>query len=304
MKLAICICTHQRPAGLLRLLKSLETLAGQVQFAIFVVDNHQDAEGLKVIEEIQKSGYSVAIQGEQVLDGGISQARNHVLQMAINANAQFVAFIDDDEWPEASWLDELMRVQAIDDADAVGGPTKAVFEADISNAFASCPYYGADLNLPDNAICELQACGNVLLKLQTIAKLGQPYFDPALGQSGGEDLKFFMRLKAAGLNMRWAAQATVFETVPPSRSTLKWLKHRVALIANTRVHIMQQLQPGLLSTALRWIKTLALGSQAASYQMLALIRPDAQFNAQLYSAKFNGKIRAHFGQRLARGENH
>lgn len=304
MKLAICICTHRRPEGLGRLLRALEPLAGTQPFEIFVVDNHASAEGLQAIATLQRSGYSVPIHSAQVYGGGISQARNHVLQMAIEHRCQFAALIDDDEWPSHGWLSELLRVQEIDNADAIGGPTRAVFEGDAPELLRQSIYYGADLELADNASCTLQACGNVLLKLEALASLASPLFDPELGQSGGEDLQFFMRLEAAGVKMRWAKDAEVFETVPPERSSMQWLKRRVALIANTRVHITSKNSPGFLASLIRCSKTIVLGLQAVAYSLLGLFNPKMQYNALIHQAKFHGKLRAHFGHRLDRGENH
>lgn len=304
MKLAVCICTHRRPQGLRRLLEALEPLAQQQDFEIFVVDNHLERQGLDTINELQKTAYSVPIHSAQVSSGGISQARNCVLQMAIDANATHAALIDDDEWPSAQWLQQLLAVQEIDDADAVGGPTRAVFETDAAPALQQCIYYGADLKLADNAPCTLQACGNVLLKLQALKQLKPPYFDPSLGLSGGEDLQFFMRLENAGLKMRWAQHAEVFETVPAERSTTQWLARRVALIANTRVHIMSAAEPSLVAAAIRCLKTAALGAQALVYSALSLSGPQMQNQALIHRAKFKGKWYAHLGQRLERGENH
>ena len=304
MKLAICICTHRRAKGLSRLLKALEPLALEHAFEIYVVDNHRAHEGLDAITALQGAGYPIPIHSAPVDEGGISQARNRVLQMAIDAQATHAALIDDDEWPSTQWLSELLRVQNIEDVDAVGGPTTAVFESDAPEALRNCIYYGADLNLEDNATCTLQACGNVLLKLQTLSELEKPFFDPTLGRSGGEDLRFFMRFEQTGFTMRWAKNAEVFETVPADRSTKQWLGRRVALIANTRVHIMSEAEPGCAAATKRCCKTLALGLQAMIYTALQSSGQSMQIQALIHRAKFRGKWRAHLGRRLERGENH
>lgn len=304
MTLAICICTYKRPQGLTRLLNALGPLAKRQSFEVFVVDNHGDAEGLQAITVLESTELPFDIHSARSTATGISHARNQVLQMAMDSGMSFAALIDDDEWPGECWLDELLRVQALDDADAVGGPTRAVFDTEPAEEFKRSIYYGADLELPDNAPCTLQACGNVLLKLAPLKQLPQPLFDPELGQSGGEDLAFFLRLQAASFDMRWARNAEVSESVPPERSNTTWLKHRVALIANTRVHILRKLEPGPLANLARTIKTIALAGQASAFSIAGLLNAQMRYNALVHWAKFYGKAQAHLGRRLERGENH
>ena len=304
MTLAICICTYKRPKGLTRLISALRPLAVRQNFEVFVVDNHSDTEGLQAIAALESTELPFNIHSAPSTASGISHARNQVLQMAIDQGISFAALIDDDEWPSDSWLDELLRVQALDNADAVGGPTRAVFDNEPTEALKRSIYYGADMELPDNTKCILQACGNVLLKLAPLKQLPPPLFDPELGQSGGEDLAFFMRLQSAGFDMRWAKNAEVSESVPPERSNSTWLKHRVALIANTRVHILRKLEPGLLAGAERAIRTLALAGQASVYSVAGLLDTQMRYNALVHWAKFHGKTQAHLGRRLERGENH
>lgn len=300
----VCICTHRRPHGLRRLLESLEPLAKQQSFEIFVVDNHEAREGLAVVDQLIRSGYSVPISTAAVTAGGISAARNKVLSMAEGADLRFAALIDDDEWPSTDWLKQLLEVQALDNADAVGGPTRPVFEDTVDEQIKQCMYYGADLKLENNAPCKLQACGNVLLNLPALGALKPPYFDPQLGQSGGEDLEFFMRLSSAGLKMRWAEHAIVYEAVPRNRCSLNWLKHRVALISNTRVHIMAADAPSVLNYAISYSKTLVLGLVSLTYALRAKYEPKYELDALIQYAKFRGKLRAHMGRRMVRGENH
>ena len=304
MTLAICICTYKRPQGLTRLLNALKPLAGRQSFEVFVVDNHSDAEGLQAIATLESTALPFDIHRAQSTANGISHARNQVLQMAMDRGMSFAALIDDDEWPSDCWLDELLRVQMLEDADAIGGPTRAVFDVEPAEELKRSIYYGADLQLPDNAPCTLQACGNVLLKLAPLKKLPQPLFDPELGQSGGEDLAFFMRLQAVGFDMRWAKNAAVSESVPPERSNSTWLRHRVALIANTRVHILRKLEPSLHASLARTIKTIALAGQAIAFSVAGLFDAKMRYNAWVHWAKFHGKTQAHLGRRLERGENH
>src|SRR2546427_13284058 len=51
---------------------------------------------------------------------GISYARNCGVT-AVARECDFVVFVDDDELPRRNWLDELLSVQACENADVVGG---------------------------------------------------------------------------------------------------------------------------------------------------------------------------------------
>lgn len=303
MSYVICICTYRRPQGLRRLLEHLAKIT-PAPTAVFVVDNHPDREGLATITTLQEVGYPLIIEAQASVSRGISQARNQVLAAASASGARCAALIDDDEWPGEQWISELLKVQALDDADAVGGPTRPVFETNVSVFFKHSIYYGADLALADNSPCELQACGNVLLKLSALDAIARPWFDPVLGQSGGEDLQFFRRLSALNLKMRWAAKAEVFEAVPAQRSSRKWLQHRITLIANSRVLILKNSQLGPASNVLSCIKTIALGAQSATYSLGGLLDQSLADKAWVLRAKFRGKLQAHLGHKLERGEDH
>ncbi len=42
---------------------------------------------------------------------GIAEVRNRLVAEALESGAQFIAMIDDDEWPEENWIDELLHAQ-------------------------------------------------------------------------------------------------------------------------------------------------------------------------------------------------
>src|SRR6185312_6646060 len=52
---------------------------------------------------------------------GIAQARNRLVAEALKSNAQFLAMIDDDEWPEPGWIREFLKAQRITGADVLQG---------------------------------------------------------------------------------------------------------------------------------------------------------------------------------------
>jgi succinoglycan biosynthesis protein ExoM len=51
-------------------------------------------------------------------------------------------------------------------------------------------------------------------------------FDPAYGNSGGEDTDFFNRLASRGLQAVWCDEAEVYERIGSERMTAAWLLRR------------------------------------------------------------------------------
>jgi len=308
MHTAIAICTYQRPSGLHRLLDSIAQLelpdgVGDADIAVVVVDNHEGAEGLEVCEQ-RAPDYRFALRATCQPGNGISEARNASVAMALAVNPTYVGFLDDDEWPEAVWLVELVKVLEQAKADVVGGPTRSVFPDDAPPELLDNPYFGADMNLSNGARCELQAAGNFLIKSSTLESTAPNCFHPDFAHSGGEDLAFFTQLAQQDAHMVWAQAAVVHEEVPRNRMSHEWLRTRVIGIANSRVRVMQMMKPGLSASFMRGAKTLALAVQASLFSVAGLVSPKLAHDAEQLRWKFIGKFTAHFNRKTTRPEGH
>ncbi len=293
MKIAVCICTFRRPQGLSRLLEQLAAINWENDLVVAVADNDQALhEGLDTVAALPDD-YRWKVVSSAVEHRGISFSRNTATRLALAESPDLIAFIDDDEWPSPNWLEELYRVQRDTGADAVGGPTLPVFPDSATETQKRDPYFGADLNLPDGSACQLEAAGNFLVKASVLRDMQPEVFNPAFALSGGEDLAFFTQMKQAGLAMHWAAEARVFESVPEERLSPDWMRRRVMLIANSRVHVMSLLEPGILPAAVRCLKTAALFVQATLVTASALASRSQVAKAQALRWKFWGKLTAH-----------
>lgn len=302
-KIIVCICTYRRPDGLRKLLEVLPTLEGADNVEVVVADNDSGQEGLAVCRSLDKD-YPYPVHTLCQLEPGISAARNAATCEALKHAPELVAFLDDDEWPEPQWLRELLRVQKNHKADIVGGPTRPVFPADTAAELLQNPYFGADMGLPDGSECQLQAGGNFLIRASILQTMAPDFFRPEFTQSGGEDLAFFTQLAQQGYSMRWAANAVVYEPVPTSRLLPGWLKHRVVTIHNSRVRVMQLLQPGFAATLLRCTKTVGLGVVALALSCFFWVSPKISDKAQQLRWKFEGKLGAHMGRIHIRNETY
>lgn len=300
----LCICTYRRPDGLRKLLESLPQIEASEGLQVVVCDNDAAAQGLAVCAELQKAGYPFPLHTVSATQNGISAARNAACVRALSLKPRLLAFLDDDEWPEAQWLSELKRVQAQCGVDVVGGPTRPEFPPDTPESVRQNPYYGADMGLEDSCRCVLQAGGNFLITHDALASQAPEFFNPAFAHSGGEDLAFFLQLHQSGHAMAWAANAIVHEPVPQERLSDGWVRQRVINIHNSRVRVMQLLQPDLSHRLVRGLKTVALGCQAALASCLVWLGPDWPDRARQLRWKFRGKLTAHFGLATIRNESY
>jgi len=166
------------------------------------------------------------------------------------------------------------------------------------------PYFGADMGLADGVSCQLQAAGNFLIRADTLSTTTPQCFHPDFAHSGGEDLAFFTQLNQKGCSMVWASMAKVHEDVPANRLTHDWLRTRIIGIANSRVRVMQMLKPGLIPSAVRGLKTVALFAQAGLFSLVGIVIPSQREAAEQLRWKFIGKFTAHMQKKTVRPEGH
>jgi GT2 family glycosyltransferase len=225
MRVDVCIVTYRRPQGLLRLLGALQELrfpAEAPELRVVVVDN-DPAESARPVCDDAHAWLSAPLVYLVEKRRGIPQARNTAVAASLGS-ADFLAFLDDDEVPEPSWLAELLRVQRARQADAVAGPVLPRFEAEtpgwlVRGGLFERPRYTTGARI-DHAFT-----GNVLVRTAELARM-DAFFDERMALSGGEDAEFFRRFAASGRRIVWADSAIVYESVPASRAKLRWLLAR------------------------------------------------------------------------------
>jgi len=237
MKVAICICTYRRPKGLARLLQGLSRLCFRKVSApaveLVIVDNTAEGMMRDFCEKAQRD-YRWPIRYEIEPCRGISYARNRAIQ-SVREGTDFVAFIDDDEVPEPSWLDELLYVQGAYHADVVGGPTLGIFEKPVASWLIGAKFFGTD-RYPTGKFLKEAYAGNVLIRRDILSRL-RVSFDSEYALTGREDLMFFSNIYALGGKLIWADDAVVCEYVPESRTNIKWILRRAYSLGNGRMRV-------------------------------------------------------------------
>ncbi len=255
--IAVCACTYRRPQGLQQLLDGLarqQFTEQQAHLTIVIADNEASPATKEICEAFSHHSGTPLIY-VPVTERGISQARNACLDH-VPANADFIAFIDDDEIPVVDWLDQLLTMQGLTNADLVYGPVHPVFPPHAPPWLKESNWFHKPRQLAclqDGQEIGFAATCNCLLRHAVLNESGLR-FDPAFGLSGGEDKLFFRQLKAQGYRIIWAEKALVRETVPAERACLKYLLSSEFRLGNVRLpvklHLNTQKQSTLISKAL------------------------------------------------------
>ncbi len=127
MHISICVCTYQRPVWLKQLLTDLGRLEtkGQFTYSIVVGDNDAQASGRAIVDEVRPTLLVEIAYGVEP-SRSISLVRNLTISMSYG---DAIAFIDDDEFPEADWLYNHHGALANYKVAGVLGPVRSRFAA-------------------------------------------------------------------------------------------------------------------------------------------------------------------------------
>lgn len=223
---SVCICTYKRPVLLRRLLEELakQDTGGLFTFSIVAVDNDHVASAKRVVTEFLATSpirVTYCLEPRQ----NIALARNKAIE---NASGDFIAFIDDDEFPSAKWLWTLFTTCLASNAAGVLGPVRPYFSHPppswiVKGNLAERPTYATG-HIMD---WRQSRTGNVLFKKEILVGCGEP-FRPQFG-TGGEDVDFFERMTKRGCVFTWCNEADVYEVVPEARCTRMYHIRRALL---------------------------------------------------------------------------
>lgn len=221
LQIDICVATYKRPSLLKQLLVSLMQLelTENLSVRIVVVDN--DAAGSARDTVNSFAGKSIPIIYDIEPTQNIALARNRCVA---NSTADFIAFVDDDEFVDKSWLLNLVGTLHQYNADAVFGPVIPIFPEDAPAWIQRGGFFDRP-RFPTGEKLEVGRTGNALVKGTWMRKWAGP-FDKEYGLTGGEDSDFFKRVRQAGGILIWCDMATLYEAVPADRLTVQYLATR------------------------------------------------------------------------------
>lgn len=191
-------------------------------YSAVVVDNDTKKSAQSIVDDLQKTS-SIRIDYFNEPEQNIALARNNAVE---NAQGNYIAFIDDDEFPASTWLLNLYKSITIYKSDGVLGPVRPHYPD-------SCPTW-----LIKSKLCERPEhptgtvlnwgetrTGNVLFDSK-IFRDRNNRFGPEYGRTGGEDIEFFKKMVESGRIFIWCNEAPAYETVSKERWSKIFYKQR------------------------------------------------------------------------------
>jgi glycosyltransferase involved in cell wall biosynthesis len=230
VKISVCICTFKRPDLLKRLLEAVarQKTDGLFDVNVVVVDNDRAESAKETVAMFARTASVPAAYWVEPTPN-IALARNKVVK---HADGDFLAFIDDDEFPDPDWLLNLFKTCESHNVAGVLAPVLPHFETTPPSWLVKAGFYDRPRHKTGFVMSWQESrTGNVLIRRKIIEGMGE-VFKPEFG-AGGEDQDFFRRMTAAGHTFIWCDEAPAYETVPPHRWERRFLLKRALLRGQT-----------------------------------------------------------------------
>lgn len=277
--LVVCVATRGRAASLRKLLDTLEYLPAPAGTTVTVVVVENDHQGCMrdAVQRLFRPDRCFVYGLQPRL--GIPFARNAALRLALDEGGDYIAFIDDDEWPSSDWLVALWDKACGGRYDLVGGPVEPVLDEPPRSWIASQLWNGLRMQKADSRRKAFSCCqegaedaifiptSNWMVRGAFLRQHGLA-FDESMGFSGGTDLKFYRELKRAGGRVGWCDPAVVQEGLSPGRLTLtyQYRRARDQAVSNFQVRYQVVTAPLVLKGL-----TYSLGRMLSAFGWLLLI---------------------------------
>jgi GT2 family glycosyltransferase len=261
-KVIIGVITCRRPEWLKRLLDKLLTqnIDDTFTVTIAVVDNANDQATKQVVTERMSANPKIPLTYDVEETPGIVFARNRCVSIFKSHDADYLMFIDDDEWPEDDdWIAKM--VKAVETY-----KTNIVTSHVISVGEPGTPEWAVELIYGNNKLKEGQVVdvfytNNLLMTKQAVLST-DPCFDERFAMTGASDYHLALRCKIQGIKCIYT-NAPVVEEFPKSRASVKWFCRRGfrSGIGYTRSHLFEEsftvvLLRSLMMTSIRIARAL------------------------------------------------
>lgn len=290
ISVSVCLCTYRRKS----LMATLQGIANQllpenILLDVVVVDS-DSAGSAKPQIELAQSQLPISIRSFIADRPGVAEARNKAVNEALG---NWLAFIDDDEFPEPDWLAKLLASAETYVSQVVFGAVRTIYPAECPNWIREGDLFGKSLPSTGTLVRHGPTCNTLLAKS---ALDGEKYiFNVDYGTTGGEDTELFNRLSKKGVKMVACQEAIVTETVEIHRLNREFLLKKALRVGETYFRIFF----AEASLVMRIILMIRAFAQWIVLSILALLfipfGLGCSMKYQIKAAANLGKIRAAIG---------
>jgi len=292
----LCVPTFRRPAGLRKLLSHIAQLTYSGPVRVMVVDNDAEArDGANVVAELSGS-FRFPLSCDVERNRGHTYAYNRAFAAACRATPapDYIAVLDDDEYPEPNWLSEMIAVASDYDVDIVGGPVLPVFD-DPDHWLARSGLY-EPTRYATGRVSVIYGAGNMLIRRDVLELYLDEPFRHEFAFTGGSDEEFFWRCRRDGRTFAWADDARVLETVPRSRTRVGYVLRRKFRNGTGATRMERSLERDFRGVVRGWCKGLGLMAFGIlSLPVAACGGRSAIVRSLMQAARGAGRIAAEFG---------
>lgn len=225
----IVICTYNRASGLDLILENLsrQSCEDRVRWRVLVVDNASTDATAQVVARHHRKSLLPDLRYVFEPMPGLTAAR---LRGARETTAPWIAFVDDDNFLEPSWLEAISRaIWMHGDAGGIGGKVILDWEATPPRYLTEFDFCFAAQNHGD-ADCivdSLAGAGMVLCRKALVDSgwLDQPLVADRVGAklTSGGDVEMAQRVRSAGYDLWVVPDAVLRHRIPVSRMTRRYL---------------------------------------------------------------------------------
>jgi glycosyltransferase involved in cell wall biosynthesis len=225
----IVICTYNRASGLDLVLENLsrQSCGDRARWRVLVVDNASTDATAEVVTRHRRKALFHDLRYVFEPVPGLTAAR---LRGARETTAPWIAFVDDDNFLEPTWLEAVTRaIRMHPEAGGIGGKVILDWEAKpprYLTEFGFC-FAAQDHGEADCIVDSLTGAGMVISRraLLDCGWLAQPLVADRVGAklTSGGDVEMAQRVRAAGYDLWFVPDAMLRHRIPASRMTRRYL---------------------------------------------------------------------------------